>query len=619
MEPTPAAASREYLVLFSAPSLREDLETHVQRVAEIVSMPAVDVRHRLAKPGVTYLAGDGGGSSPQALKDRAHRLRQAGYPAQVIRERVLRDLPLPRRTTGLRIEPDTLGFTGREGAELLRVDGKSRVLAVVGDLASGAEASAITGRLRSPARRLLRTGQGEPILRIFLQGAPDSLVLYGRRFNYTTLGDRAGVSAGVNFRNILALLEERAGSLDLDLEHGLGDLPPVSLPRFSSAGERAESFEVHARTTFLLWQEGHIEIGGTAQATTGSSASSRAAGPPTVSEAEARIMAEPERHPGPWGRLRRRLAFFGPVPVVAPLAAASLVGLAGGLAVPVLFSPGVGCAGLLCLVHSYESWRRKRQIEDHPTSRIRSLAMGRVEVVGRARQRIPLKTPFSLVDCVYYRAEIRRLVRGGQGGGHWKRVHAFSSGEIPFYVEDDTGRVLVDPVDATFDLETRRVHEGAPLSVRQIPGLPSLSGHDRTRYIEEYVPAGLTVYVLGTARPHRPTRDRGQTDLTMRLREIKRDPQRMARFDADGDGRVDEGEWERAVQQVEREVLEEKLRCDERGDPVVLGRSGTGGLFLISDHDERGLLQRLVIRSWGGLVLGAFLLGLAVWGLFEAL
>jgi len=89
---------------------------------------------------------------------------------------------------------------------------------------------------------------------------------------------------------------------------------------------------------------------------------------------------------------------------------------------------------------------------EHPTSKIRSLAMGLVEIYGQALapQGNNLKSPFSNKDCVYYKYTVEEY---RQQGKHKRWVTVLSGDKIrPFYVRDETGQVLVDPASAKIDI-----------------------------------------------------------------------------------------------------------------------------------------------------------------------
>ena len=105
--------------------------------------------------------------------------------------------------------------------------------------------------------------------------------------------------------------------------------------------------------------------------------------------------------------------------------------------------------GIFLFGFSFVLRHRKNLIENIPTSKVRSLAMGLVEVEGKAASyRLVWDTPFSLKHAVYYKFEVRE-----KHGKEWKTILERETTDC-FYVEDDTGKVLVNPVGADFELDT---------------------------------------------------------------------------------------------------------------------------------------------------------------------
>jgi hypothetical protein len=114
--------------------------------------------------------------------------------------------------------------------------------------------------------------------------------------------------------------------------------------------------------------------------------------------------------------------------------------------------------GALMLVKGFQSYKQYRLIKDIPRSTVRSLAMGIVEIHGRVKQAEKLLvSPFSKVDCVYfkYKIEERRRKGGKRPSTYWATI---GSGKmhVPFLAEDETGTVLVNPTEAEFNTELRR-------------------------------------------------------------------------------------------------------------------------------------------------------------------
>jgi len=85
---------------------------------------------------------------------------------------------------------------------------------------------------------------------------------------------------------------------------------------------------------------------------------------------------------------------------------------------------------------------QKRLIENTPTSKVRSAAMGLVELAGLARERKPQKSP----------SPTRRAAGGTAGcrncapaqAVNWVTIKQIGSVEL-FYLDDTTGCVLINP------------------------------------------------------------------------------------------------------------------------------------------------------------------------------
>ena len=108
--------------------------------------------------------------------------------------------------------------------------------------------------------------------------------------------------------------------------------------------------------------------------------------------------------------------------------------------------------GLWLFYKGFKSYRLKRMIENIPTSKIRSLAMGLVEIYGRvlpAEKKI-FKSPLTGKDCVYYHYTIEELRSSGKSS-RWVTIKEDAQG-VPFFLEDETGRVLVDSAGAEFGM-----------------------------------------------------------------------------------------------------------------------------------------------------------------------
>src|SRR5262245_2931245 len=116
------------------------------------------------------------------------------------------------------------------------------------------------------------------------------------------------------------------------------------------------------------------------------------------------------------------------------------------------YDGGAILLGIGLIVLGFIALGRKRLLENIPPSRIRSVAMGFAELVGRARKRTPLSAPYSGIPCVFFMYRMEEEREGDRRGRRWAILEEGSSPDW-FYLEDETGTLLVDPEGAETELE----------------------------------------------------------------------------------------------------------------------------------------------------------------------
>ena len=179
-------------------------------------------------------------------------------------------------------------------------------------------------------------------------------------------------------------------------------------------------------------------------------------------------------------------------------------------------------AGAYALYFGFNRMHRYRVIQDTPTSKIRSMAMGLVEICGKAAADTYIKAHFSGIDCVYYRYEVKEYRRHRSGKNTSYRWETIDRGEkrMPFFACDDSGRVLVRPAGAEFHVPVdkvflRRAGVLGPLILSVFgsdsagqrgqlveidPNATSwFSSVGDRKYYEYYIAPEESIYVLGTA------------------------------------------------------------------------------------------------------------------------
>jgi hypothetical protein len=94
-----------------------------------------------------------------------------------------------------------------------------------------------------------------------------------------------------------------------------------------------------------------------------------------------------------------------------------------------------------------------------PRSKIRSAALGLVEIQGEVISEQVLTTPYSKLPCVYYSCELqeyRQHYSSGSGTKYRWETISTDTHRMPFWVKDETGQVPVYPTDAEFEIPQKQ-------------------------------------------------------------------------------------------------------------------------------------------------------------------
>lgn len=166
--------------------------------------------------------------------------------------------------------------------------------------------------------------------------------------------------------------------------------------------------------------------------------------------------------------------------------------------------------GLIVMGMVYSKMRRT--MENIPTSKINSIAMGLVEIFGKVckySNKI-LESPFSLTDCIYYKYVIKQYKGTREGIEQWKTLKEEIKNTL-FCLQDETGTVLIDPKDAKVEIDADYNFLSKPgadppehiqnfLKSINIDYKGFLGRNKRILYSEYVIKPDDKIYIMGTAK-----------------------------------------------------------------------------------------------------------------------
>jgi len=183
------------------------------------------------------------------------------------------------------------------------------------------------------------------------------------------------------------------------------------------------------------------------------------------------------------------------------------------------FLPAIGAVlALVSLVCTFREGRRRRLIDNLPTSKTSGVFIGLVELKGTAESASPLTSYLAEQACVHYAwtveehwsRTVTETYTGSDGKTQtrtrhesgWTRVD--DGGEtIPFYLRDDCGVVLVRPEGAKIEPMTifdETCGTGDPLYYGKGPADPVADSDFRRRFVEVGIPLKTKLYLVGQSR-----------------------------------------------------------------------------------------------------------------------
>lgn len=248
-------------------------------------------------------------------------------------------------------------------------------------------------------------------------------------------------------------------------------------------------------------------------------------------------------------------------------------------------------AGIGAFFYGFMALRRKRMVENIPTSKIRSLAMGLVEISGTAgcgnyKGQI-LCSPLTGVPCAYFDFTVSVFINRGKRSS-WETISSGKSDIVPFTLTDETGTVNILPKDAEITIKPtfREMIQGKKLpdNLRSFMERHNLTKHfDRhLLFIEHRINNGQQIYVLGTAAKAGDAIGHNTKEAANTPAGISRDP----------------------ATQVSSELSD-----------VIIRKGENDEVFLITDVDQEAFRQQLSYEAFGFTVGGAIVSLFTLWSL----
>ena len=649
----PAEAGQEHwLIVDQLATFPADFAALLPEIERRFGVDLYTARQRLLGRGYSlFLRG-----SREKLTPLLELLRAHTIPARLMIP--LRPKAHPAKLRSLRHGDKVLTLIA-DNSELT-IDKEVHVIAILADLSGSVVANGVKQLLvrnayqgadaaaqRHDEEALCQAiSRARPVLDLYLLDAQGKMTGGVRalpgRYDPGGLGAARTLSAGLNLLALIEVARSCAKSLTLRSDFGLANLPGcqldtpltdanfgknlVALSRFGALAAQfvgQGGFAAPKSTDPLPFLPGLPSIQDLSalpvqlpQGDRGAAAGSE----PVRTEAGRPLPAPPEDRRStahPWLRFWRygipALFFFGGVTVVQK----------GSGWWSWLWQQGVESGLLPALLAGFLLWRGffavrlKRRIENTPVSRIRSLATGMVEVFGRVERCYSLVTPVTQIPCIYYR--LLRYRRDSRNAT-WRLTSQRSSGLHPFWLSDATGKILIDPLGA--DLRPGHRQEGSGDGLNNgFFGREHQPDSDE-KWVEESIPEGEMLYVLGFAAPRRRSGESLHEATGVRLRDLKQSPELHRRFDKNNDGKIDADEWDEARRVIAGEVANSRLQGEQerrkQEESLVIGASPRRSLpFLIAQTiNEKAVTRALWWQALAFLLAGLFL---SLWALQQFL
>ncbi|MDY0189560.1 MAG: GIDE domain-containing protein [Desulfuromonas sp.] len=629
------ATQTEHLLLVMASSDQDRFAPLIKQLATAGALDSYTLRQRLIGVGLAQLAK---GTQAQ-LQPLAQILR-----THAVEHWLLQPTPpsfSPQLLNGVEIDDENIVFSAtstsqQEQAHEIVLNSDTKLLAVVADISgqladkqlkrlmvhntySGKHPSAITDlQLQQDIFKFT------PLIDLYWLDEQNKVSravrIFPGSFDHRQLGANSSLSRNGNLLALLETIKERAGSIKIDYKFGLGFLPCCRIEKTSVTGtsngnlpaltrygwllaDMISDDELHQESAAPLLTEAippleqiiaPVDQAGLFTAAQSPSASTTPHNADKTEQPESTLPPPPEvetrsglqLHLSGW---RIALTALGAIILFISHGRSNMTSLVYQYGILAGAIPAT--VGIVALWGAVHFWRLKQRIENTPTSKARSAAMGMIEVSGRAQRMYALVSPISQLPCVYY---CLKKYQRSKRNDTWHVTQVTSSGNVPFVLTDDTGSILIDPQGA--QLKPQFSTEGVPGQSNILFSSASESNHYE-KWKEEVLHEGCNLYVLGFARS---VDDNGSAknishSVAKKLRDLKSDKAAMQAYDADNDGHISTAEWDRARSDMEQQALREKLHNSQQrsNKQLLIGAPPQKGLpFIIAETASETHLTR---------------------------
>ncbi len=184
---------------------------------------------------------------------------------------------------------------------------------------------------------------------------------------------------------------------------------------------------------------------------------------------------------------------------------------------PVVFGWGGVALAVGLVLLGLRAGKRKRLVDNIPTSKTTGVFIGFVEVKGTAESESPFTSYLAASACVWYAWDVeerwertvtetytedgKTKTRTKTESG-WRTVAQGGEGQL-FYLRDDCGVIRINPEKAEIQGEkvfSRTVGRSDPLYYDKGPAGEIANSDHRRRFTERAIPLHAPVYVIGQAR-----------------------------------------------------------------------------------------------------------------------